>query len=358
METCANPGCDQPGSNRCSACKTTPYCGPTCQTADWGHHKEECPGHLRKVGMANLEKAKEFDRVHNFQQSLRHANLAATKLKQMKDCPVEDIDTALNYRYNALLFMGRHKDALECAKEWYCLWPTKHTHPPAIRASFAVIESCMHNNELFDAALYARTLWETITLSRDSHIPDHQLQFFTGRGALELARALHMLSESGGMPPEEQQVAGVEAIMLARRALEILTQLHGTEDEEVAGSMCVLAGVLNYFNDVDDDEVLLLREQVKAIYARMQGSLSPNVASCETNLGNAYRSRAKRAQTANDLDSCVANLELALPHYRESARIYRAINRMDMSDKAAQKVVTVEEELRQVVAKRAAASRR
>ena len=108
--------------------------------------------------MANLEKAKGFARLRNLQETLRHAELAATKLKQMKERPIIDIDDALRIKYNSLNMMARGREALECAKEWYLLWPTKHTHPPAIRASFAVIESCIHNKEFFDAALYARTL--------------------------------------------------------------------------------------------------------------------------------------------------------------------------------------------------------
>ena len=118
METCACPGCDQPGTNRCSACKTTFYCGPKCQTADWPLHKEECPGHLRKIGMANLEKAKGFCGVNNYPQALRYSDLAATKLKQIKDRPVEHIDEAMRCKFNALNMMGRHRDALECTKEW------------------------------------------------------------------------------------------------------------------------------------------------------------------------------------------------------------------------------------------------
>ena len=358
METCANPGCDQPGTNKCSACKTTPYCGPICQTADWAHHKEECPGHLRKVGMANLEKAKGFHRQRIWQQTLRHAELAATKLKQLKDLPVELIDDALKSKYNALLFMGRNREALECAKEWYCLWPTKHTHPPAIIASFAVIESCIHNKEFFDAALYARTLWETITLSRDSHIPDNQREEFTARGALELARATLALAQSEGMPAEEQQGAGVEAIMLARRALEIYTQLHGAESHHVGNSMVVLASVLAYFNNIDDDEVLRLYEQAKAIFARVEGSSSLYVASSDFNLAAAYHNRAVRAHAADDLDGCVANAELALPRSREAARIFRAANHMDNADQAAQHVVKIENMLRDVTGQIAARASR
>ena len=357
LETCACPGCDQPGTNKCSACKTTFYCGPICQTADWVHHKEECPGHLRKVGMANLEKAEGFHRERNFPQTLRHAELAATKLKQLKERPVELIDAALKCKYHALIFMGKHKEALECAKEWYCLYPTKHTHPPAIIASFAVIESCGFNKEFFDAALYARTLWETITLSRDSHIPDHLLQEFTARGAKELARALCQLAEHGGMPPEEQQVAGVEAIMLARMALKINTQLFGAMSHQVANSMGTLASILEYFNNIDDDEVLHLHEQAKTIFARVEGSSSLNVASGDFNLAIAYHNRGRRAYAANDLDRCVANLELALPRYREAARIFRAINHVDSADKATRNAVNVEEWLQQAAAKKAAESK-
>jgi MYND finger len=83
--TCSNPGCDQPGTKQCGACKTTPYCGPSCQTADWPRHKEECPGHLRKMGMAHLQKAVGFDRQQNWIQTLRYADLALTKLKLLKD---------------------------------------------------------------------------------------------------------------------------------------------------------------------------------------------------------------------------------------------------------------------------------
>ena len=353
METCANPGCDQPGTNKCSACKTTFYCGPICQTADWAHHKEECPGHLRKVGMAHLEKALGFEQQCNWPQTLRHAEIAATKLKQMKDRIVEAIDEALSFKYNALNFMARDKEALECAKEWYCLYLTEHTHPPAIRASFSLIESCVHNKEFFDAALYARTLWETITLSRDSHISDDEREQLTARGAMELARALWQLAVHGGMPPEERQETGKEEIMLARRALEINTQLHGTEIVNVADSRGLLADILYYFNDDDDDdEALCLHEQAKTVYARVQGSLSSNVAICEYNLGVTYFKRAKRAHAAHDLDRCVPNLELALSHFREATRIYRAINRMDMANDAARQVVVMEELLRQTAAER------
>ena len=171
-------------------------------------------------------------------------------------------------KYTALQFMDRHREALECAKELYLLYPSNHTHPPAIYASFSLIESCVHNNEYFYAALYARTLWETITMSRDSHIPDNLRDEFTARGATELSRALWQLAAHGGMPAEEQKEAGVEAVILARRALEIDTRL-GTESRPIANGMLTLANVLDYFNDVDDDE------QAKA---REKGGVSPNVA--------------------------------------------------------------------------------
>ena len=158
------------------------------------------------------------------------------------------------------------------------------------------------------------------------------------------------------MPAEEQKEAGFEATTLARRALEIHTQLHGPESNQVAQDMGLLADVLDHFNDVDDNEVPRLHKQAIAIFARVQGSLSPNVAVAESNLGATYNNRAARAHAAHDLDREMANMELALPHYREAARIFRAINHVNAADQAARNVVRVESVLRQLTAAQAVAS--
>ena len=346
METCSNPGCDQPGTNKCSGCKTTPYCGPTCQKAHWIVHKESCDGHCRKMGMAHLDKARGFHREHNWSQTLRYSDLAATKLKQLKDRPIEDLSEALSLKYNALDYLGRYGEQLDCAKEWYCLWNTKPTDKGAIDAAFALIQSCLQNKEYGDAHLYASTLYEIINHKHDNKIPDDQRQRYIADGAYCLAQATFRFAKAGGIPPEEKQKAGQEAIVLARRALEIHTQLYGPENCEVANDMGVLAEALDYFNDDDNEEVLCLLEQSKAIHARVYGSSSTNVAIGEQKLGEVYLYQAKRARAADDLDRCVASMELALPHYRESARIYRAIGRMDDADGAAQIAVDIEELLR------------
>ena len=355
---CARPGCDQSGPSLCGSCRLVGYCCRTCQVEDWPRHKEvDCQGHMRKIGMAHLQKATGFDRDNNWVQSLHYSELALVKLKQLKDRPIEAIDDALRYKFNALNFMGRNREALECATERYCLYLREHTHPPAIDASFDLIESCIHNKEFVDAELYARTTWETITLSRDSHIPDDQRQYFTARGAYYLALAMYKLARTGDIPPEANKAAGQEAIGLARRALVIRTQLNGTESAAVANAMRLLANILDYFNNIDDDEVLRLYEQSIAITARVEGSSTVNVGAGKQNLAIAYRKRARRARTANDLDRELTNLELELPHLCEAARIFRAINRVDRADEAARRVVQVEEALRQLRIARAAATR-
>ena len=347
VATCSNPGCELPGTKHCSACKTTPYCGPICQTADWIHHKEECPEHLLKMGKAHLEKAEGFHREQNWVQCLRYADLALTKLKQLKDRrleTVEILDNAFALKSDALQRMGRQKEALECVKENYTLWAMNHMrNPKMFGAAFGLIQSCLHNDEFEDALLYAHTAHEMIVNDADGIIPSDQHQQLLARGSHWLSVATLALAQAGGIPPEEKQKAGEEAIALARKALEIHTQLHGTESAEVAG-----ASVLNFFNDVDDDEILRLHEQGNAITSRVQGSSSLNVAVGEENLGTAYQKRAMRAQAANDLDRCMANLKLALPHYREAARIYRAINFVDKADNALLAVAKVEETIRQI----------
>ena len=358
VKSCSNPGCDQPGTNQCSACKTAVYCCVICQTADWTQHKEECSGHLRKVGMSHLVKAGGFYRERNYAQALRYGELAATKLKQLKDRSLETvqaIDAALGCKYNALGRMDRHREALECIKECYTLWAMNHLrNPGSMEAALSLIQSCIHNKEYEDAERYARHAYFMIAEMTDNFIPVDQRPRFLADGSYWLAIAIHHLAHAGGVPPEQKQKAGEEAIAFARKALEIRTHLEGTESAKVAGAMSTLADILVYFNNVDDDEVLRLYEQAIAVYSRVEGSSSLNVAVSATNLGTAYINRAKRAGIVNDLDRELTNLELALSHYREAGRIYRVIDHVDSVDRNLQCVARIEENIRQVRIARAA----
>ena len=364
IATCSAPGCSEPGTNKCSACKITPYCSVACQTIDWSQHKEECQGHLRKLGMNHLEKAMGFDRERNWVQSLRFSELALTKLKKLHPRPFEVIniiDGALTFKFNALNFTNQEKQALECAQERYSLWAAGYMrHPGMLEAAFPLIEGLLHNHEYEQAALIANTAHEMIINDTDNIIPEEHRPCFLADGAQYLARATHKLANSGGIPPEAKQKSGEEAIALARKALEIHTQLYGAESEQVSMDIGILADVLQYFNGVDDDEILRLYERAIAIYRRVQGSLSPNVAVGENKLASIYRNRAdtamEGAEDANDLDRCMANLELSLTHYREAARIFTAINHVDSVDGATQRVAEVEGNLQQIRMQIAASS--
>ena len=352
LPTCSNPRCNQPGTKQCSACKTTPYCGPICQTAHWTQHKEECPGHLRKVGMAHLQKAIGFDRQQNWVQTLRHAELALTKLLQHKDRrleTVEILDDAFTAKFDALQNMNRHREALECIKENYTLWAMNHIRNPRMfNAVFALIQSCIHNEEFEDASLYAHTAHEMVLNDADGIIPSEQREWLLAEGCHWLSAATLQLAQAGGIPPEEKQKAGEKAIAAARQALEICTRLHGTGSVKIAHYMRALANVVNHFNNVDDDEVLRLNEQSTAIIIRLEGATCVNVAVSEHSCGSTYLSRAERARAANDVDRYVINMELASRHYRESARIDRVNNNIDSADDTLRKVVEVEKALRKI----------
>ena len=314
------------------------------------------------MGMANLVKARGFLREQNWVQSLRYGELAATKLKQLKDRRLETvqaIDGALICKFDAQQRLGRHREALECIKECYTLWAMNHVrNPGSMTAALSLIQSCIHNEEYEDAERYARHAYFMIAEMTDNFIPVDQQRRFLAEVSYWLALAIHHLAQAGGIPPEEKQKSGQEAIAFARKALELHTQLYGTENTRVSGAMGVLAGALDYFNNIDDDEVVRLIEQANAITSRVEGSSSVNVAVGENKLGNAYDRRANRAHDANDLDRCMANLELALPHYREAARIFRANNHVDKADGVLRNIADVTEQIRQIgVAKAAAASR-
>ena len=356
MDTCANPGCVLPGTKQCSACKITPYCGSICQTANWPTHKESCPGQVRKLGMGHLTKAQGFFDQKNWPQCLRYSDLALAKLKKLKDLPIEAINDVLTGKCIALNGLNRYRDALECAKERYCLTHlTNYTHPHAIEASFRLIELCIVNGEYFDAELYARVLWETLTLSKNISITDDQLQLYIARAAHELAKTSTMLAKKGGIKQEKLQAAGKEAMTLARKALEMKTQQHGLEHVEVATSMNTLSDVLSFFNEVGDDEIPRLLEQSIAIYARLQGRISANVAAGEFFLATVYHERAKRAEFGDFMEKHATNWELSLPHYREASRIYRALNYVEKADSVAREADSVEEILQNLAIIRSAA---
>ena len=128
------------------------------------------------MGAVHLLKAYGFQRENNWSQALRHSDLAASKMMQLKDRPLEAISSALECKCTSLGFLGRDREQLECAKEWYCLWNTKPTDLGAIDAAFFLIQGCIDNKIFDDARLYASTLFEIINHKHDNKIPDDKRQ--------------------------------------------------------------------------------------------------------------------------------------------------------------------------------------
>ena len=349
---CSNPGCEQPGTNRCSACKTSYYCGSVCQTADWPKHKETCPGHLRKVGLVNLDKAKGFNQARNWLPSLRFSELALAKLRPLNDrslAIIEILDDALSYQFNALHFLDRKMEALECATERYNLWANSYIrNPRTIHASFPLIDSLMENGDFERAHLIAGTVHEMIMHPTNHDIPDNMHLYFMAQSSHLLADSTYRLAKVFGIPLLERKKAGEDAIALARKALEIHTELHGADSEKVANDMGLLANVLRYFGDVND-EAIHLYEQMNVIFSQSSmhvGSSSVNVALNKMNLGNIYFERAVAAINTNDVDLQLTNYELAYPQFLDAAQIFRTINNREMADNATQHITMVESSIR------------
>ena len=253
--------------------------------------------------------------------------------------------------------MGRYVEAHECIKECYSLWAMNHLrNPGSMKTALALIQSCLHNKEYDDAEHYARHAYFMIAEMTDNFIPSDQQPWFLAEASRLLALAISKLAQAGGIPPEGKQKAGVppegkqkageEATTHAREALELHTQLYGAGSIEVAHTMGACADVLGYFNnsDVDTDEVIRLLAEAIVIFSRIE-PMSVNVASGEYNLASTYVSRTNRAYSANDFERCIANMELALPHFREAARIFRANNHVVMADKALQAISQAEENI-------------
>ena len=352
---CSVPGCLEHGTHRCSSCQNAHYCCTACQTIDWPHHKEECrQARLRRLAKYHLENALSFQQQNNYIQSLRCSKLSLVELEKLNARSLEVImiiDDAMATKYNALKFMDQKKEALECAKKRYSLWAAGHMRDHGmLNASFALIEGLLHNNEFERAELIARTAYEMITATYDNIIPEARRQQYQAEGAYYLARATFRLADEKEMiAPEQKQKAGQKAIALAREALEIHTQLNGTESITVAMDMGALADILSYFNGVDD-EILRLRQQTVALFSRVNGSSPSNVALSKLSLGITYNNMASGSRgslSTADLGRCVTKMEAAVTHFREAERIFRFINHVDRANMAVQLAQSAEEDLRQ-----------
>jgi hypothetical protein len=58
------------------------------------------------MGMDHLNKARGFHRDQNWLQLLRHSDLALTKLKQLKDRPLDAISDAMKLQMHSSGFLG------------------------------------------------------------------------------------------------------------------------------------------------------------------------------------------------------------------------------------------------------------
>ena len=131
---------------------------------------------------------------------------------------------------------------MECAKECYTLWAMNHMrNPGSMRAALRLIDSCSHNDEYEDAERYAREAYFMIAEMTDNFIPSDQQPGFLADVSYYLARAIYELAMADGISPEGKKKEGKEAIILARKALELFTQLYGTEHAN--GRTCRYTGL-------------------------------------------------------------------------------------------------------------------
>ena len=163
--------------------------------------------------MVNLENATRFLGNNNHMQALRYAEVALTKLKLLKDDrPLEALNDAFSCKTTALNFMGRHREAMESAKERYSMWAMADIrNPNSIWAAFDLIECCMHLKDYVDAELFARTALEIINERTDNIVPLNLRQETLARGISCLAKATLSLAQAGGIAPEAKQASGMKA---------------------------------------------------------------------------------------------------------------------------------------------------
>ena len=313
--------------------------------------EEEDERHLLTVGRGLLTKAKSFYEANNYPETLRCSSLAM-KFNEMNKRSLEGISKALAIKCTALQFLCRHEESLECAVEKYKLWALERgpAHPFTIDASFFLIDCLLSTRKYDDAYHYAYTIWEVIHTNNhvDNDIPGEKRLLYVEKSARLLARAIFRLASSGGIPLEEIEKSGTEAIARARQSLEINKQLYGNVSEGVAIATAILADILEYFQKSGDDEIIDLYKLSIDLHRQLHGYMSINVGVNNRNLGITYYNRAEQAHKASNRQQEKINLIQALSYLREAACIYRSINHQDKLKRTLFNVNEVEKKLQQI----------
>lgn len=87
---CSSPDCSEPASLSCSGCKSTRYCGKTCQRSHWIVHKKTCASAQKNncyLIRASLDSASAFAHVHDHVDpfSLEAFGNEFSEIKELKD---------------------------------------------------------------------------------------------------------------------------------------------------------------------------------------------------------------------------------------------------------------------------------
>jgi tetratricopeptide (TPR) repeat protein len=108
-----------------------------------------------------------------------------------------------------------------------------------------------------------------------------------------------------------------KAERLSREAYRIRVKVYGNDHKLVGLTSSCLAQILNLLGK-SEEETMKLYKQALAIYIRNEGPDGVNTAVCNLQLGQYYRSLAKKQQT---VDSIKQYLNLSLSSVKESVRI-------------------------------------
>ncbi len=109
-----------------------------------------------------------------------------------------------------------------------------------------------------------------------------------------------------------------EALVAHGKALEIRTKLYGPQSREVAQTLSNIAAELGHGHEAEAVEKYL---QARALYVKLQGEESPDVARLDENLGSAYRDLGKFEEArASLLHSLQVREKLLGPEHQQVGR--------------------------------------
>lgn len=262
-----------------------------------------------KLSYSEIYSSEVHNRLNNYDEASKHCEIAFSHAshvtcKEEREVILYEI---LIRKGNNLTSQTKYNEAISVYEELYNMVIEIHDldHPLVLTAANLMIDCLNSMGRCKEAEGFARISYECLTRPVDNESEE------VADAARSLADNIDAVLRSGG----DGDI--VEAEMLSRKALRIMTGIHGSNHFVTSSVKIELSNILGHSSNSNDERKALL-EQTLPSFIKLQGNNGDFVAKVNNGLGNVHN------DIANTLPPGPARNEqhhIALKYFEESLRI-------------------------------------